>query len=78
MASAAGRGATLVVGEHLLAEHRTAPLFAVRQDVNMLVSARGRERSESEYRDWIRRHGFALKRTYPAAYGKHYMIAERL
>ncbi len=53
-------------------------LFAVRQDLNMLVSARGRERSESEYRDWIRRHGFALKRTYPATFGKHYMVAERL
>jgi hypothetical protein len=78
VATAAGRGATLVVGEHLLAEDGTGPLFAVRQDVNMLVSARGRERSEPEYREWIRRHGFVLKRTYPASYGKHYMVAERL
>jgi hypothetical protein len=78
IATAAGRRATLVVGEHLLAEDRTAPLFAVRQNLNMLVSARGRERSESEYRDWIRRHGFALKRTYTATYGKHYMVAERV
>ena len=78
VATAAGRGSTLVLGEHLLAEGGTAPLFAVRQDVNMLVSARGRERSESEYREWIRRHGFVLKRTYPASYGKHYMVAERL
>jgi hypothetical protein len=77
VAMAADRGATLVVGEHLLAEDGTAPLFAVRQDVNMLVSARGRERSEAEYRDWIGRHGFALKRTYSASYGKHYMLAER-
>lgn len=78
IALASRRGAMLVVGEHLLAEDRTAPLFAVRQNLNMLVSARGRERSESEYRDWIGRHGFALRRTYPAPYGKHYMIAERL
>ncbi len=78
VASAARPGATLVIGEHLLAEDRTAPLFAVRQDLNMLVSARGRERSESEYRDWIRRHGFGLKRTYPATFGKWYMVAERL
>ena len=78
VSSAAGRGSTLIVGEHLLAEHGTAPLFAVRQDVNMLVSARGRERSESEYREWIRRHGFAWKRTYAASSGKHYMLAQRL
>jgi hypothetical protein len=78
VATAAGRGATLVVGEHLLAADRTAPLFAVRQDLNMLVSARGRERSEAEYRDWIGRHGFVLKRTYAASYGKHYMLAERV
>jgi hypothetical protein len=78
VATAACRGSTLVVGEHLLSEDRTAPLFAVRQDLNMLVSARGRERSQSEYREWIRRHGFVLKRTYPAPYGKHYMVAERV
>jgi hypothetical protein len=78
VATAAPRGATLIVGEHLLADDRTAPLFAVRQDLNMLVTARGRERSESEYRAWIRRHGFALRRTYPATFGKHYMVAERL
>ena len=77
VASAARPGTTLIVGEHLLAEQRTAPLFAVRQDVNMLVSARGRERSESEYRTWIGRHGFALQRTYPAPYGKHFMVAQR-
>jgi hypothetical protein len=46
--------------------------------MNMLVSARGRERSESEYREWIARHGFALQHTYPSSYGKHYMIAQRL
>jgi hypothetical protein len=78
VASAAHRGATLIVGEQLLAPERTAPLFAVRQDVNMLVSARGRERSESEYREWIGRHGFLWQQTYPAPYGKHYMFACRL
>jgi hypothetical protein len=78
VAAAADRGTTLIIGEHLLDENRTAPLFAVRQDVNMLVSARGRERSESEYRDWMARHGFKLQRTYSASYGKHYMIARRL
>jgi hypothetical protein len=78
VASAAACGTTLIIGEHLLAEDRTAPLFAVRQDMNMLVSARGRERSESEYRDWIAQHGFALQCTYPASYGKHYMVARRL
>lgn len=77
VASAARPGTTLIVGEHLLAEHRTAPLFAVRQDVNMLVSARGRERSESEYARWIGQHGFALQRTYPAPHGKHFMVAQR-
>jgi hypothetical protein len=78
VAMAAGRGTMLIVGEQLLAEGGTAPLFAVRQDLNMLVSARGRERSESEYREWIGRHGFVPKRTYAASYGKHYMLAERI
>lgn len=78
IAAAAPRGAILIVGEHVLNDDRSGPLFAVRQDLNMLVSARGRERSEAEYRDWIRRHGFMLRRTHPAPYGKHYMIAERL
>jgi hypothetical protein len=62
VASAAACGTTLIIGEHPLAEDRTAPLFAGRQDIH-LVSARGRERSESEYRDWIARRGFALQRS---------------
>jgi hypothetical protein len=77
IAAAAETDSTLIIGECLLEEDGTAPLFAVRQDVNMLVSARGRERTRGQYDAWLRRHGFAIRRAYAGPYGKHYMLATR-
>lgn len=68
-------GGLLLVGEFLLNDDRTGPLFVARQDLNMLVAARGRERSAPEYRDWLARHGFALERIYPVSSGKNYLVA---
>lgn len=68
-------GGLLLVGEFLLNDDRTGPLFVARQDLNMLVAARGRERSAPEYRDWLARYGFALERIYPVSNGKNYLVA---
>lgn len=75
IAKASRPGGLLLVGEFLLNEDRTGPLFVARQDLNMLVAARGRERSASEYRDWIARHGFSLEKIYPVSNGKNYLVA---
>lgn len=77
VARAAPPGALLIVGEFLFNEDRTGPLFVARQDLNMLVAARGRERSVREYRAWLRGHGFLLERVVPASDGKHFMIARK-
>lgn len=77
IAQASRPGGLLLVGEFLLNDDRTGPLFVARQDLNMLVAARGRERSASEYRDWFARHGFSLEKIYPVSNGKNYLIARR-
>lgn len=68
-------GSLLVVGEYLLNDDRTGPLFVARQDLNMLVAARGRERSAAEYRQWFSEHGFELEKIYPVSNGKNFMVA---
>lgn len=75
IAQASRPGGLLLVGEFLLNDDRTGPLFVARQDLNMLVAARGRERSAPEYRDWLARHGFALERIYRVSNGKNYLVA---
>lgn len=75
IAKASRPGGLLLVGEFLLNDDRTGPLFVARQDLNMLVAARGRERSASEYRDWLAKHGFSLEKIYPVSNGKNYLIA---
>ncbi len=78
VASAARPAALLIIGEYLLNDDRTGPLHVARQDLNMLVAARGRERTAREYEDWIREFGFALRRIQPTSHGKHFLIAERV
>ncbi|MFP4162443.1 MAG: methyltransferase [Chitinispirillaceae bacterium] len=71
-------GAMLVIGEYLLNEDKTGPRHVVRADLNMMVAARGRERSRKEYAEWIARHGFRLSdvKTTPS-YNRAYMLAYR-
>jgi predicted O-methyltransferase YrrM len=78
IAAASRPGSLLIVGEYLLDESRTGPLFVARQDLNMLVAARGRERTAGEYRAWLLRHGFEIGSIYPTSTGKHFMVASRL
>ncbi|MFP4013355.1 MAG: methyltransferase [Chitinispirillaceae bacterium] len=69
-------GAMLVIGEYLLDEDKTGPRHVVRADLNMMVAARGRERNEKEYAEWIARHGFRMsgvRRT--RSYNRAYMLA---
>jgi predicted O-methyltransferase YrrM len=75
IAQASRPGGLLLVGEFLLNDDRTGPLFVARQDLNMLVAARGRERSAPEYRQWLAKHGFSLEKIYPVSNGKNYMVA---
>jgi hypothetical protein len=68
IAAASRPGALLILGEYLLDDDRTGPLHVARMDLNMLASARGRERTGAEYRAWVRECGFALERLYPVAH----------
>lgn len=77
IAAAAAPGAMLLVGEYLLDDDRTGPLFVARQDLNMLVAARGRERTAPEYARWLDGFGFTLLRIEPTSEGKHFMIFRR-
>ena len=47
----------------------------VRGDLNMMVAARGQERSLEEDRSWIGRFGYELEKVYPTPGGKHYLVA---
>ena len=64
------RRATPAAGRLLVVELQVppgdGPSFAKSQDVNMLVNAGGRERTEAEYRALFAAAGFALTRTIPA------------
>jgi hypothetical protein len=77
IADAARPGGLLIVGEYLLDEDGCGPPFVTRQDLNMLVAARGRERTASEYAAWIGRYDYALERIQPAHGGKRFLIARR-
>lgn len=78
LSKAARPGALLIVGEYLLDEDRTGPRFVARQDLNMLVAARGRERTAGEYRAWLARFGFEVERVCHAWHGKHFLVARRV
>jgi hypothetical protein len=77
IADAAPPDGLLIIGEYLLDENRTGPLHVARMDLNMLVAARGRERTAREYADWIAEFGFDLQRIQPTSRGKHFLIARR-
>ena len=70
------QGGLLIIGESLLDEDRTGPLHVARNNLNMMVAARGRERTVSEYRDWIAACGFELERV-ESTEEKDFLIARR-
>lgn len=77
-AEASHPGTRLVIGEFLLNDDLTGPLFVARQSLNMLMSARGRERSSREYAEWMQSFGFRLESIYPTRGGKHYMVGVKM
>jgi len=77
IADASRPGTMLIVGEYLLNEDRTGPIWVSRASLNMLVSARGRERSAREYADWMSGFGFTLKRIHTTPTAKSFLIACR-
>ena len=76
IAEALPPGGLLIIGESLLDEDRTGPLHVARNNLNMMVVARGRERTASEYRDWIAECGFELERV-ESTDAKDFLIARR-
>ncbi len=75
VAEAARPGGLHIIGEYLLNDEKTGPRHVARQDLNMLVAARGRERSAEEYRTWIAQYGFEMERVQRTLHGKHFLIA---
>lgn len=71
-------GTWLIIGEYLFNDDRTGPLWVARSDLNMLVAARGRERSAIEYGAWIAKYGFHLKKVYRTSKGKSFLIARKV
>ena len=69
-------GGLLIIGESLLDEDRGGPLYVARNDLNMMVAAQGRERTLSEYEDWIGTYGFELERVHPTE-EKDFLVARR-
>ncbi len=52
------RGGGLLIAEALVNDERTGPVYALMQDLNMLVCTDGRERSPGEYRRLLQSAGF--------------------
>ena len=75
IASAIEPNGWLIIGEYLLNEEKTGPLYVARSDLNMMIAARGRERTAGEYRDWISEFGFELERIQRTSGGKNYLMA---
>ena len=69
-------GGLLIIGESLLDDDRTGPLHVARNNLNMMVVARGRERTAKEYSDWISEFGFELERI-QSTEEKDFLIARR-
>jgi hypothetical protein len=77
IADVAPPGGLLIVAEYLLDENKTGPWHVTRMDLNMLVAARGQERTAREYAEWISEFGFELQRIQPTSRGKNFLIARR-
>ena len=77
VAEASRPGGLLIIGEYLLDDDKTGPLYVARQNLNMLITARGRERSAAEYADWIGEFGWEIEDIHSTFGGKNFLIARR-
>jgi SAM-dependent methyltransferase len=78
VAAALRPGGLLIVGEGLWEDDRSGPAWIARSDLNMLLAARGRERSARDYREWIEPLGFRIERVQPTSRGKQFIFARRV
>ena len=51
-------GGGLLICELILNEDKSGPVFPLLQSLNMLVATGGRERTASEYKQLLEKHGF--------------------
>jgi acetylserotonin N-methyltransferase len=77
IAEAVRPGGLLIIAEYLLNDDKTGPLYVARANLNMMVAARGRERTAREYAEWIGRFGFELHRIQPTVKGKNFLLARK-
>lgn len=68
----------LITGEYFAGRSVNGPRHVTRSDLNMLVAARGRERSADEYRDWIRDFGFELEHVRWTEDSRGFLIARKI
>lgn len=64
----------LIIGEYLLNDEKTGPLWVARSHLNMLVTAKGRERNAAEYIHWVETFGFKWQKIYLTSKGKNFLI----
>lgn len=74
IAKASRPGGWLIIGEFLLNEDKTGPLWVARSSLNMLVTAQGRERNALEYTNWLKEFDFELQQIYVTSKGKNFMV----
>jgi 3-hydroxy-5-methyl-1-naphthoate 3-O-methyltransferase len=77
IAEAAQEGDMLILSEYLLYDNKTGPLHVVRSDLNMMVAARGMERSAHDYDTWIRDFGFRTERIVYSSDLRGFIIARK-
>ena len=53
------QGGALLIGETLVNDDRSGPVYTLMQDLNMLVCTDGRERTRAEYESLLRAAGFS-------------------
>lgn len=77
ISGAAPTNSLLLIGEYLLTSDKTGPLHVARANMNMLVAARGKERTAEEYRRWIDKFGFSLERIQMTKSLRAFLIARK-
>jgi ubiquinone/menaquinone biosynthesis C-methylase UbiE len=75
---AAHSGSLLLLSEYFLEESKTAPKHVVRSDLNMLVAARGMERTSTEYIRWLKEFGFETEAQYKDDINRRLIAARKI
>lgn len=73
----APEGSLLILGEYLLDEDGCGPIHVTRSSLNMLIAARGKERTKEQYAEWIAEYGYRVEETVQTAKGKYFLISRK-